>query len=786
MTSTTPARKTAAALAAGGIIALSLWAAPAASAVGLTCDWTGAGGDGLWSNAANWTGCADAAPGEADLLRFGAGAATTTTTNDLGGTSFENVEFAAGGYVVTGEQLRTNGLAVHGATTLEVNVLLPVAAAEKTYDIAAPLTVPIPWSIEFDQEAATVATLQLSGSAVLDARLTGSGERLRIAGDGVVEARGLFYPGALDLSGAARVRCGGAECGGAAGAVTITDAAGLEFTAATEFERPLVIGPGSGYSIDAGGHAVDLQAPLELAGSAALRGGTDAEPLLFSGGVAIDANELTIHGATVVPQFAQLSSFLDGSLRVGSDGVAGSIRIDEGQLTHNGRTTASGAGSIIIADDAFALGPNPAPGGTLVEGGATLGTNAFVTIAEDIELVGGSSVATLSSGASFTLANAKFSTDAVIETRAAASSFVIEDLTGLDDSSVTLVSAGVDAPIIFGEDGTSAYTGTTIAASGAVQLDRELAIPGDFRIIDATVTTAKTAPDDLHDQIADTSAVTMEGDAGLLVINDNERIASLAGTTGRVHIADVNSGLTIAGSATTTYTGDFRGDGQLVHEGDGTLELGGTWTEFATDSRLAVENGTVIASGWMPFTETTVFSTLGGVGTLGSIILEQGTIAPGNSPGCLSSEGTVSGSGTFAIEIGGADPCSASDRVSALAQDLADVEWAVSLTGGFQPAVGDEFVVLTTTNGGTDLPTTQTTANGTTFDVVWDGNDVILRVVSVPGEVPAGPPAGPGTGPGVGQLAHSGSDAPWPLWSALAAASVIAGALLAVRARRAR
>lgn len=792
MTSTTPARKTAAALTAGGLIALSLIAAPSASAVGLTCDWTGTAGDGLWSNAANWTNCADAAPGEADLLRFGAGAVTTDMTNDLAGVSFESVEFAVGGYVVGGGQLRTNGLTVHGATTLEVNVVLPVEAGEKTYDIAAPLTVPIPWSIEFDQEPATVATLQLSQGAVLDARLSGSGERLRVAGDGVVEARGLFYPGALDLSGAARVRCGGAECGGAAGAVTITDAAHLEFTADTELERALVLGPGSGYAIDAAGHAVDLQAPVELAGSAAIHGGTEAEPLLFSGGVAIAAHELTIHGATAVPLFAQLSSFLDGSLRVGSDGIAGSIRIDEGQLTHNGRTTASGAGSMVIADDAFALGPNPAPGGTLIEDGATLGTNAFLTISEDIDLVGGSAVATLSPGASLTLAHAEFSGGVAIETRATPSSFVIQDLTGLDDSTVTLASAGPDAPIFFGEDGSSAYTGTTVAVSGAVQLDRDLAIPGDFRIVDAAVTTTHTAPDDLHDQIADTSAVTIEGDAGLLVINDNERIGSLAGPTGRVHIVDVNSGLTIAGSSATVYDGDFMGDGQLVHEGTGTLQLGGTWTQFAVDSRLAVEGGTVIANAWMPFTETTVFSTLGGTGTLGAIIMDGGTIAPGMSPGCLSSEGAVSGSGTFVIEIGGPDPCSASDRVSALSQDLDQVEWSVSLTGGFQPAIGDEFVVLTTTGGGADLPTSQTTAGGTTFDVVWDGNDVILRVVEVPGQVePTEPPAAPGPGAGAGaggasgQLALSGSDGAWPLWAALAAASVIAaGVLLVMRPRR--
>lgn len=788
MTSTTRARKTAAALAAGALIAIPLCVASPATAVGLTCDWTGAGGDGLWSNAANWRNCADAAPGEADLLRFGGGAATTDTENDLAGVSFANVEFAVGGYIVGGTPLRTDGLVVHGATTLETNLVLPLAAGEQTYDIAAPLTVPLPWSIEFDHEPATVATVQLTGGAVVDARLIGSGERLRVTGDGVIGARGLTYPGALDLSGAAHLRCGGSDCGGPGAEVTIVDAAGIAFTADTEFERALVVGAGTGYSVDAAGHAVDLQGAVELAGPTAMRGGTDAQPTLFSGGLAIGAHELTIHGATAVPLFAELSSSIDGTLRVGSDGASGSILIQEGQLNHNGRTTASGAGSTIVADDALALGPGGGPGGTLVEGGATLGTHSTITLAEDIEVTGGSSVATLSSGASLTLAGARFSAGMAIETRAAASSLVVQDLTGLDDSTVTLASAGADAPIIFGEDGASAYTGTTVAVSGAVQLDRDLSVPGDFRILDASVTTAHTLPDDLHDQISDASAVTIEGAAGLLVINDNERIGSLAGPSGRVHIVDIDSGLTIAGSSTTVYDGDFLGDGQLVHEGTGTLQLGGTWTQAAVDSRLAVEAGTVIANGWMPFTETTVFSTLGGAGTLGAIVIDGGTVAPGNSPGCLSSEGAVSGSGTFVIEIGGPDPCSASDRVSALSQDLDEVEWSVSLTGGFQPAVGDEFVVLTTTGGGTALPTTQATANGTTFDVVWDGNDVILRVVSVPGQPPVDPPVGPPAGPaaGNGVLAASGGDPSMVVWPALAGASVIVAgaALLFARGRR--
>ncbi|MCP2638268.1 hypothetical protein K0817_017070 [Microbacterium sp. HD4P20] len=785
MTAMTPARKLAAAVVGGGILVTSLLAVPTASAVGLTCDWTGAGADGLWSNAANWANCADAAPGEGDLLRFGPGAATLTTTNDLAGVSFEDVEFAIDGYSVSGSQLRTNGLTVAGSTSLEVNVILPVAAGETAYQISAPLTVPIPWEIEFDQEPLTVAALQLSDGAVVDARLDGAGDRLKVGGDGVVQARGLSYPGALELSGNARVRCGGIECGIAGGQVTITDAAGLEFTADTAFARSIQIGPGTAYAVDAAGHAVDLEGPVSLAGSAAVRGGQDSAPMLFSGGVALADHHLTVHGATAIPLFANLTSTAAGGLQVGSADIPGSIHIEEGQLDHNGSTAASGPGSLIVADDAFALGPDALPGTTL-EGGATLGTDSVITLSEEVELIDGSAVAALSSGASLTLANASFSGGANIQTRASSSSLVIQQLSSSDGSTLVLGSAGADAPIIFSADGLSDYTGVTVATSGSVQLDRELSIPGDFRIVDAAVTTLHTLPDDLHNLIADTSAVTIDG-AGSLVINDNERIASLAGPSGVVHVVHPDSGLTVEGSATTAYAGDFMGPGHLAHEGAGTLHLTGDWTQAALGSTLDAEGGTVIVDGSMPFTTAEVFGTLAGAGVLGEVVIDAGTVAPGTSPGCLTVEGAVSGSGTIAVELGGAEPCDAHDQILSQTQDLATVTWSVALTDGFQPAVGDEFVVLSTANGGPALPAAQATAGDTVFDVVWDGSDVILRTAEVPVDPPVEPPVNP---PAPGEnpvqpdnLAVTGADSSWVSWITVAGALAAAGAVLALRAR---
>ena len=108
--------------------------------------------------------------------------------------------------------------------------------------------------------------------------------------------------------------------------------------------------------------------------------------------------------------------------------------------------------------------------------------------------------------------------------------------------------------------------------------------------------------------------------------------------------------------------------------------------------------------------------------------------------------------------------------------------------------MGDEFVVLSTANGGAALPASQATAGDTVFDVVWDGSAVILRTVEVPVEPPIDPPANP-PAPGVNppqsalpdSLAATGTDSLWVLWIAVAGALAAAGvAVLAVRGRARR
>ena len=143
--------------------------------------------------------------------------------------------------------------------------------------------------------------------------------------------------------------------------------------------------------------------------------------------------------------------------------------------------------------------------------------------------------------------------------------------------------------------------------------------------------------------------------------------------------------------------------------------------------------------------DTTVFSggKLMGSGTVGILTVDTGgTVAPGHSPGCLTS-GAFTLSGTYEAELGGTTACTDYDQMK--------VTGTVTLTGGtlntvlynsYKPAKGTTYTIID--NDGSDAVTGTFTglAEGATFTVDGyvfavsytggDGNDVVLTVQNVP------------------------------------------------------
>ena len=148
-----------------------------------------------------------------------------------------------------------------------------------------------------------------------------------------------------------------------------------------------------------------------------------------------------------------------------------------------------------------------------------------------------------------------------------------------------------------------------------------------------------------------TGALTVNG--GTLDFNGNNvTIGSLAGAGGTLSLGA--STLTVAEAGSTTFAGTLTGTGGVTKTGSGTLNLTGantyTGPTLVSGGRLAV-NGSITSN-------VTVGSggNLGGAGTITGTVSNSGTLAPGNSIGTLTVNGsyTQAAGSTYQVETNSA------------------------------------------------------------------------------------------------------------------------------------
>lgn len=167
------------------------------------------------------------------------------------------------------------------------------------------------------------------------------------------------------------------------------------------------------------------------------------------------------------------------------------------------------------------------------------------------------------------------------------------------------------------------------------------------------------------------------GAVGTLDISGTDQtIGGLSGEGGATVIID-ESELTVDQEENTEFAGEITGEGSLIKEGEGTLNLSGdnTYTGPTT-----INNGTLAVNGTI--TSPVIVNDggkLGGNGTVGTTIVNSGgTLAPGNSIGQL----TVAGNLTF-----GAGSIYEVETNAAGAADRVDATGTVTIASTAQVAV---------------------------------------------------------------------------------------------------
>jgi fibronectin-binding autotransporter adhesin len=278
--------------------------------------------------------------------------------------------------------------------------------------------------------------------------------------------------------------------------------------------------------------------------------------------------------------------------------------------------------------------------------------------------------------------------------------------------------------------------------SGTLHLNAYNSFSGGFFIQEGAVTTAATA-----NRFNPGSAITIDSGASL-TISANQAIGTLAGAGTMTLSAGT---LSLGGAANTSFSGIITGSGALTKSGTGTLTLSGA-NDYAGATNITA--GTlIVGDGTSGSAINSAFSVSGtgkisGSGSIGALTVSTGgTIAPGNSPGVLSTGDFSLSGGSFLVEINGNSAGSEYDQLSVSGSvNLAGV---LDLSLGFIPTENDFFFLIL--NDGSDAITGTFTGlaenssfsqGGSSFIITYladysnnsltGGNDVAIMAIPEP------------------------------------------------------
>ncbi len=593
------------------------------------------------------------------------GGGTLTTGGDNSSTTFAGVISGNGGIVKTGTGafVLTGANSYAGLTTVSQGVLsvrnnagLGSNAAGTTVDAGA--------------------ALELQGGVTI------TGEALTINGTGVNGAGALRNVADNNI-------WGGTVTLGSDSLIT-ADAGRLDIDLLA----------GTSQALTTGGAGLIGLANANTAGALTVTGGNLAlfGSGNFAGGVIVNAGNLFLQGSSSVNDAAAVTLgtgnlIVAVSETIGSlAGAGGTVQIDAGQTLTLGGNDAStefagvifntgnlaklGSGTFTVTGLLAHTGTTAITGGTLLSGAANIWQgNGLVTIGTGGTLdLGGfdQSIAAISLTGG-TLANG------ALTGSISSSGGTIRDLTGA-------------ANALTANGGSTTLTGAGSFAQGVTLAGGDVVLQGAGA------------------SIADTALVTVN--TGTLFVNVGETIGALAGSGGRVQIAQGQTLTTGGSNAGTAYAGVLAGNGALVKTGTGTFTLSGanTLTGAVTVNAgvLALATGGSLAGAVQNAAGFSNAGTVAGLATntgtlISTGVLNGGLVNSGSAGLSGQLNGTVTNSGLIQLQ-GALTGIAGFSQTGTGTFDLAGFSTAIgSLSGAGNVLLGSATLTLGGSNASTSF-----------------------------------------------------------------------------------
>ena len=389
-------------------------------------------------------------------------------------------------------------------------------------------------------------------------------------------------------------------------------------------------------------------------------------------------------------------------------GVGGITKIGPGEMSLTASNIYSGVTTVndgfLRLENSFALGSTNA--GTVVTSNAVLSLLFGIHVALEPLTIGGPGRSGVFGALSSSFGSNSWDGTITLATNTTISVIATNDflnLAGAITGTGDFTKIGPGTFITSG--GTpNTYSGSTFFNDGTNQLAKTVtdgSVPHDLFVGDGVGGSFRDVVQIIgRAQIASASDVFITN-SGLLDLNDiTEGIATLSGF-GRVDLGSAGTGtLVLNGNGSATYSGTIVGaGGDVLKQGIGTFTLTGNNTYSGLTT---VNAGTLIVNGSQPSSPVLVNAsgTLGGSGSVGNITnIAGGVVAPGNSPGILTSSNVLFSGATsdFTVDLKGTAPGNGYDQLNVrgtVSLGNATLNVVPNFSPLDAPANGDVFTII--------------------------------------------------------------------------------------------